>query len=211
MQNDKSRKVLITILSIAIVALLIASYYLYSSYSETAPAMLSQISLFFSNCVVLMLGVLLILSLNGFYITENRSHKYSIGVILIFATLIGAIIYICMRLCQTICGITCGMPIASADNSWCQSVLIPTVVSAILSVGLALISDSVCSLPCKGKERQREMLERHTNESTFSPITIRVHTHLTTSSIPRYRRKKQKSKGKGKISSGISCRRRHSS
>lgn len=43
MQNDKSRKVLITILSIAIVALLIASYYLYSSYSETAPAMLSQI------------------------------------------------------------------------------------------------------------------------------------------------------------------------
>lgn len=150
MQSNKSCKLLVTLGSIIILLLIISRYL----YDITTPEMLPWVALFFSNCIVLLVGIFLVAWINGLYIAENSPCKRRSGLFLIIAPFILMLIFICTDMYKVICSILSDIPVDLENNSWLKSMLLPTVVSVVPTIGLSIISTLVSRSPEKGKDVQ---------------------------------------------------------
>ena len=204
MKNNKKSMIFIACLSLVIALLFFASYCAFDEYSKTAPAMLSWVSLFFSNYIVLVIGVLLTFLLNGFYVAENHRCKFNIGVFLAFSPFILILIFTYTAVNKSIYSIQSGVPVDFENNLWLENIVFPIIVSTISSIGLAMISALVSNSPDQDKAVRREIVESCTNEPTSCPTIIRVRVHLAVSPVSRYCCKKRKCKSRTPLR--IPCR-----
>ena len=150
MPNNKSRKMLV-FFCIVLVALLLFSKHLYNT---TIPEMLPWVALFFSNCIVLLVGIFLVMQLNGLYVSENNPRRCRLGLLLIIAPFIFMLIFIRTDMYKVNFSILSAIPVDLENNSWHKSMLLPTFVSCVPTIGLSLISTLVSRSPDKDKDVQ---------------------------------------------------------
>lgn len=152
--NKNCKRCIILALAAASLLMLFFSYLLYRDNS-TVPEMLSQITSFFSNYILIMVGLDIILILDGFDVAKEKSRKYYIGLFLILFSIVTSVILVSIRI-YNIDQCYSGASSASFEyGGWQQDMLIPTALSILSSIGLGLVSNAACNLQNKRKSKKK--------------------------------------------------------